>query len=436
MSFLGKEEALRLLYKHRDNPLGAESAHEESFENKHIKDENGTFILRANGSRIQQTVVPGEDSEIRRNAEHYLESYYQVTKNPEKLNQYWYGTLTGGYAAWKAVPNALDKGLKVASFGHQILQQGIGLTNPGSNDNSEIKWGYVPPGTPRSSYRFTPVTMDEINAGFAGARDAYDNYHKEQQEIKEAVTQIIKDEIPTLRDARLETLLNDLDGTKAMIAHEANISMDRIDIELLKYSGYIPLGDDITPSSIANHLEQTGHFKDLSISVMEKFYPKELDYAIEHGNVIAEAIKELGADETRKIENFSEWKDQKLEKTTIETEHVQPSQDENQLNLSSNRSDFSIESGKNGTVMNIGNQDHQMDFHKVQNFNHYINGDRMLLGKFNEDGDFTIFHRNKGQIEEVATIENFAQQNLISLEENVRSQTLFQGKNQDQGRDI
>ncbi|WP_158076883.1 hypothetical protein, partial [Wohlfahrtiimonas populi] len=99
------------------------------------------------------------------------------------------------------------------------------------------------------------------------------------------------------------------------------------------------------------------------------------------GNIIAEAIKELGADEARKIENFSEWKDQKFEKTTIKTEHAQPSRDENQLNLSSNRSDFSIESGKNGAVMNIGNQDHQMDFHKVQNFNYYINGDRMLLGK-------------------------------------------------------
>ncbi|WP_158076870.1 hypothetical protein, partial [Wohlfahrtiimonas populi] len=146
--------------------------------------------------------------------------------------------------------------------------------------------------TNRPPFRFSPGTNDEMWAGFSGANDAYREHQLEQQIIKDTVVQIIKDEIPTLRDARLETLLNDLDGTKAMIAHEANIPMDRIDIELLKYSGYIPLGDDITPSSIANHLEQTGHFKDLSISVMEKFYPKELDYAIEHGNVIAEAIKE------------------------------------------------------------------------------------------------------------------------------------------------
>lgn len=105
------------------------------------------------------------------------------------------------------------------------------------------------------------------------------------------------------------------------------------------------------------------------------------------------------------------------------------------FNLSTQRSDVSIESGAKGAVLNVGNQQCSMDFCKVKNFEHYANGNNTLLGKLNDDDQFKIFHRSGGKLNEVATIDDFSKQNLVALEESVRTQGLAQGRNQDQGRE-
>lgn len=125
---------------------------------------------------------------------------------------------------------------------------------------------------------------------------------------------------------------------------------------------------------------------------------------------------------------FEEAKQQELGQS-------QSSNNENQINLSANRPDISIENNANGNpVMLIAGKSYAMDFCKVGCFDHYANSTNDLLGKFNEDDGLKVFCRDKGKLEEVGVIEDFSKQNLVALEETARTQSLSQSRSQEQGQ--